>query len=42
MSELEILEAIAENTKAACTQLNIIQVMLGPIVFASLKYLGLF
>lgn len=42
MNELDILNAIAENTKATCTQLNIIQVMLVPVVFASLKYLGLF
>lgn len=42
MSELELLEAIAKNTKATCIQLNVIQAMLLPVAFASLKYLGIF
>lgn len=36
------LEVIAENTKATCVQLQIIQAMLLPVVFASLKVLGFF
>jgi hypothetical protein len=38
----DYLEAIAKNTKSTCIQLNIIQMMLLPVVFAALKVLGLF
>jgi hypothetical protein len=42
LSERDYLDAIASNTKKICSQLTAIQLMLLPIVWASLKYLGLF